>query len=79
VKGEPFLIILITLVVLFFILLLSGIYHLLHAVWELREGAVRHAFVRRGMLACGLLFAAFVLPFVAVVLASIPVTYHVSS
>jgi hypothetical protein len=73
------LIILIILVGMFFLLLLSGIYHLLHAVWEYRAGADRHVFIRRGMLACGLLFAAFVLPFVTMLLASIPVSYHVSS
>jgi hypothetical protein len=73
------LILLIILVGPFFFLLLSGIYHLLHALWELRAGVDRHAFVRRGMLACGLLFAAFVLPFVTMVLASIPFTYRVSS
>jgi hypothetical protein len=64
---------------MFFFLLLSGMYHLLNAVWEYRAGADRHAFIRRGMLAFGLVFAALVLPFVTMVLASIPVSYHVSS
>jgi hypothetical protein len=78
-EGVGKLIFLITLIGLFFLLLLSGIYHLLHAVWEYRAGADRHAFVRRGMLAFGLVFAAFVLPFVTMVLASIAFTYRVSS
>jgi hypothetical protein len=79
VKGEAFWMFLILLVVPFIVLLLSGIFHLLHAVWELRARGDRHAFVRRGMLACGFLFAAFLLPVVIMVLASIAFTYRVSS
>jgi hypothetical protein len=53
--------------IVFFALFLSGIYQLLLAIWHLREGKDRDSFVKRGMLACGLIIISFLAPYLIMI------------
>lgn len=53
--------------VVWLIVFCVAVYHILQAVWALREGASKEVFLRRGMLAGGLLMLAFLVPFLAMV------------
>ncbi|MBX6352950.1 MAG: hypothetical protein IRZ10_06400 [Thermoflavifilum sp.] len=53
--------------VVWLIVLFVAIYHILQAVWALREGASKEVFLRRGMLAGGLLVLVFLVPYLTMV------------
>jgi uncharacterized BrkB/YihY/UPF0761 family membrane protein len=68
-------VIIVLVAVVFLLLFLSGLYQLLMAVWDLREGTNRDSFLKRGMLGVGLMLVAFFVPFFLMIMASIPVQF----
>jgi hypothetical protein len=46
------LLLLLILLALFVGLIVGGLSQLMKALWELRQGVDRNAFIRRGMMAC---------------------------
>ena len=65
--------------VVFLCLFFTGLFLLLHAIWDLREGLNRSSFVKRGMLGIGLIVLAAIAPYVFMFAASIPsASTHIS-
>lgn len=59
------------IVVAFLLLFLSGIYHLLQGIWELRLGQNRNMFVTKCMLGAGLIVFSFLVPYIVMFTTSI--------
>ncbi|TDY42331.1 hypothetical protein C7445_1169 [Alicyclobacillus sacchari] len=59
------------LAIAFLLLFLSGIFQLFQALWELRVGSNRNAFVGKGMLGVGLIAISFLVPYLVMFMSSV--------
>lgn len=59
------------LAIVFLLLFLSGMFQLLQALWELREGSNRNAFLSKGILGVGLIAIAFLVPYIVMFMSSV--------
>jgi hypothetical protein len=53
----------VVLATVFFLLFLSGAFHLLQAAWYLREGTNRNSFLTKAMIGIGLMGIALLVPY----------------
>lgn len=61
----------ILMAIVFLLLLLSGVFQVLQAIWELRQGDNRNVFIAKGMLGMALITIAFVAPYLLLYMSSI--------
>jgi uncharacterized membrane protein YidH (DUF202 family) len=59
----PFMMLLL-LAIVFLLLFLSGVFQLLQAAWDLREGTDRNSFLTRGMLGVSMIVIAILVPYI---------------
>lgn len=61
----------ILMAIFFLLLFLSGVFQLLQAVWELRKGDNRNAYIGKRMLGMALIVISFVAPYLFLFMSSI--------